>query len=641
MSTRKRRPLRSLVTLLVAIIAAVTALVIGNLTQGASYVPSLALDLQGGTQLILTPTSTEADDRQITEEDITQAISIIRNRIDASGVAESEITSMGQDNIVVSIPGTPSQETLDLIRSSSQMNFRPVLQIAAAQAAAPSAAPAVTAQSGATGAQSGEAPQSAEAAQSGDQPQSTKLTSTALDEASAMQLADTNGDGALSADPASSPENASDLAWVTEQVLFDFYTLDCAAGDSAKRREGPADKPFAACDDSGAIKYLLGPVSVAGANLDSANAGQITNSTGQTTGQWGVDLQFDKTGTQQFADSSKILYSFQTQDAQGQSFFGKPDRNHFAVVLDGVVITAPSMNAIISDGRAQISGNFTAKSATALANQLNFGSLPLNFEVQSEQRISATLGSDHLEKGLLAGAIGLLLVICYLIWQYRGLSIISAGSLILAAGLTYLTIAILSWTLGYRLSLAGVAGLIMAVGVTADSFIVYFERVRDEVRDGRPLVAAVDEGWDRAKRTILVSDAVNIVAAVVLYLLAVGGVQGFAFTLGVTTLIDLVVIFLFTHPMMELLIRTRFFGQGHPLSGLDPEHLGAKSGLVYAGRGRVAVRAPLAQAAGEDALPEGEGSSIAQRRRAARLAAKSEAPAPSGLESNADTDGDK
>lgn len=641
MSTRKRRPLRSLVTLLVAIIAAVTALVIGNLTQGASYVPSLALDLQGGTQLILTPTSTEADDRQITEEDITQAISIIRNRIDASGVAESEITSMGQDNIVVSIPGTPSQETLDLIRSSSQMNFRPVLQIATAQAAAPSAAPAVTAQSGATGAQSGEAPQSAEAAQSGDQPQSTKLTSTALDEASAMQLADTNGDGALSADPASSPENASDLAWVTEQALFDFYTLDCAAGDSAKRREGPADKPFAACDDSGAIKYLLGPVSVAGANLDSANAGQITNSTGQTTGQWGVDLQFDKTGTQQFADSSKILYSFQTQDAQGQSFFGKPDRNHFAVVLDGIVITAPSMNAIISDGRAQISGNFTAKSATALANQLNFGSLPLNFEVQSEQRISATLGSDHLEKGLLAGAIGLLLVICYLIWQYRGLSIISAGSLILAAGLTYLTIAILSWTLAYRLSLAGVAGLIMAVGVTADSFIVYFERVRDEVRDGRPLVAAVDEGWDRAKRTILVSDAVNIVAAVVLYLLAVGGVQGFAFTLGVTTLIDLVVIFLFTHPMMELLIRTRFFGQGHPLSGLDPEHLGAKSGLVYAGRGRVAVRAPLAQAAGEDALPEGEGSSIAQRRRAARLAAKSEAPAPSGLESNADTDGDK
>lgn len=642
MSTRKRRPLRSLVTLLVAIIAAVTALVIGNLTQGASYVPSLALDLQGGTQLILTPTSTEADDRQITEEDITQAISIIRNRIDASGVAESEITSMGQDNIVVSIPGTPSQETLDLIRSSSQMNFRPVLQIAAAQAAAPSAAPAVTAQSGATGAQSGEAPQSAEAGQSGDQPQSTKLTSTALDEASAMQLADTNGDGALSADPASSPENASDLAWVTEQALFDFYTLDCAAGDSAKRREGPADKPFAACDDSGAIKYLLGPVSVAGANLDSANAGQITNSTGQTTGQWGVDLQFDKTGTQQFADSSKILYSFQTQDAQGQSFFGKPDRNHFAVVLDGVVITAPSMNAIISDGRAQISGNFTAKSATALANQLNFGSLPLNFEVQSEQRISATLGSDHLEKGLLAGAIGLLLVICYLIWQYRGLSIISAGSLILAAGLTYLTIAILSWTLGYRLSLAGVAGLIMAVGVTADSFIVYFERVRDEVRDGRPLVAAVDEGWDRAKRTILVSDAVNIVAAVVLYLLAVGGVQGFAFTLGVTTLIDLVVIFLFTHPMMELLIRTRFFGQGHPLSGLDPEHLGAKSGLVYAGRGRVVARGPVARdAAGEDAIAEGGGSSIAQRRRAARLAAKAEAPAPSGIEPNADTDGDK
>ena len=180
--------------------------------------------------------------------------------------------------------------------------------------------------------------------------------------------------------------------------------------------------------------------------------------------------------------------------------------------------------------------------------------------------------------------------------------------------------------MGYRLSLAGVAGLIMAIGVTTDSFIVYFERVRDEVRDGRPLRAAVEEGWDRAKRTILVSDAVNLVAAVVLYLLAVGGVQGFAFTLGVTTVIDIAVIFLFTHPMMELLIRTRFFGQGHKLSGLDPEHLGAKNALVYAGRGRVVARGESTSTPKKDEA--GDGMSIAERRRAARLAAqKSEANA--------------
>ena len=632
MSTRKRRPVRSLVTLIVAMLAAVAALVIGNTTKGTPLVPSLALDLQGGTQLILRPTSTQADERAITEEDLNQAISIIRNRIDASGVSESEITSMGSENIVVSIPGTPSQETLDLIRSSSQMNFRPVLQMGVAQT---SAAALKQAEANASGngaqpeAQSGDeasqsdpsaqdSAQSAQSGQSADSAQSDEMISTALDEASAMTLADRNQDGVLSDTPESEPENASSLAWVTEQALFDFFTLDCTA--QASNQEGPADKPFAACDENASIKYILGPVTVAGANLDTASAGQITNSTGQTTGQWGVDLQFDSEGTQAFAESSKILYSFHDQDPQGKSLMNTPDRNHFAVVLDGTVITAPSMNAIISDGRAQISGSFTAKSASALANQLSFGSLPLNFEVQSEQRISATLGSDHLEKGLLAGLIGLLLVIVYLIWQYRGLAVISAGSLLVASVITYLVIALLSWAMGYRLSLAGVAGLIMAIGVTTDSFIVYFERVRDEVRDGRPLRAAVEEGWDRAKHTILVSDAVNLVAAVVLYLLAVGGVQGFAFTLGVTTVIDIAVIFLFTHPMMELLIRTRFFGQGHKLSGLDPEHLGAKNALVYAGRGRVVARGE--SAAVRETEEAAEGTSIAERRRAARLAAE-------------------
>ncbi len=628
MSTRKRRPVRSLVTLIVAMVMAAAILVIGNVTKGTSLVPSLALDLQGGTQLILTPKSTEEGDRAITEDDITQAISIIRNRIDASGVAESEITSMGSDNIVVSIPGTPSQETLDLIRSSSQMNFRPVLRIGLASRNVATASTAeASGKDSAQSAQSGDDTQSAteqasdDGAQSADGAQSVQQVSTALDEESAMRVADLNQDGVLSDQPNSTPANGTDLAWITEQVLYDFSVLDCTNPEARQQTEGAADKPYAACDSDGQLKYILGPVSVAGSNLSNATAGQVTNSTGQATGQWGVDLQFDSEGTKAFADSSKLLYSYKDSDAEGKSFFDSPDRNHFAVVLDGSVITAPSMNAVISDGRAQITGNFTAKSATALANQLSFGSLPLNFEVQSEQRISATLGSDHLQKGMVAGAIGFLLVILYLIWQYRGLALISAGSLFVAAALTYIVIALLSATMGYRLSLAGVAGLIMAVGVTADSFIVYFERVRDEVRDGRPLAAAVDEGWDRAKRTILVSDAVNLVAAIVLYLLAVGGVQGFAFTLGVTTVIDIAVIFLFTHPMMELLIRTKFFGEGHRLSGLDPEHLGAKNSLIYAGRGRV-VMPKQKQEKGATAQPvaEGKGMSLAQRRRAQRLA---------------------
>ena len=630
MASHKRRPVRALVTLTVAIVAACAALAIGHFVKGVSPYPDLALDLKGGTQLILTPTPTSEGQRAITEEDITQAIAIIRNRIDASGVSESEISSMGSSNIMVSIPGTPSQEQLDLIRSSSQMNFRPVLRIGPAQGILQNQQqPQVdNPQSGAqSGAQSGEQSGAQSGAQSGEQSGAgaadtaqSGVQSTALDEATARGAADADGDGVLSDTPATTPENASDLAWVTEQVMYDFLTLDCSASADVKRVEGAADKPYAACDESGQVKYILGPVAVPGSDLEAASAAIATNGTGQSTGQWIVSLRFNHEGAEKFKETSTILYGYHDSDPQGSSYRGSPDRNSFAVVLDGTVITAPSMQAIITNGEAQISGNFTAQSARALANQLQFGSLPLNFEVESEQQISATIGTDHLTVGLWAALIGFLLVILYLIWQYRGLAIISAGSLVVASIITYLVITLLSWAMGYRLSLAGVAGLIMAIGVTTDSFIVYFERVRDEVRDGRPLRAAVEEGWDRAKRTILVSDAVNLVAAVVLYLLAVGGVQGFAFTLGITTIIDIAVIFLFTHPMMELLIRTRFFGEGHKLSGLDPEHLGAKNSLVYAGRGRVVVRGESATT--KDKSDEaGDGLSIAERRRAARLAA--------------------
>ena len=630
MASHKRRPVRALVTLTVAIVAACAALAIGHFVKGVSPYPDLALDLKGGTQLILTPTPTSEGQRAITEEDITQAIAIIRNRIDASGVSESEISSMGSSNIMVSIPGTPSQEQLDLIRSSSQMNFRPVLRVGPAQGILQNQQqPQVdNPQSGAqSGAQSGEQSGAQSGAQSGEQSGAgaadtaqSGVQSTALDEATARGAADADGDGVLSDTPATTPENASDLAWVTEQVMYDFLTLDCSASADVKRVEGAADKPYAACDESGQVKYILGPVAVPGSDLEAASAAIATNGTGQSTGQWIVSLRFNHEGAEKFKETSTILYGYHDSDPQGSSYRGSPDRNSFAVVLDGTVITAPSMQAIITNGEAQISGNFTAQSARALANQLQFGSLPLNFEVESEQQISATIGTDHLTVGLWAALIGFLLVILYLIWQYRGRAIISAGSLVVASIITYLVITLLSWAMGYRLSLAGVAGLIMAIGVTTDSFIVYFERVRDEVRDGRPLRAAVEEGWDRAKRTILVSDAVNLVAAVVLYLLAVGGVQGFAFTLGITTIIDIAVIFLFTHPMMELLIRTRFFGEGHKLSGLDPEHLGAKNSLVYAGRGRVVVRGESATT--KDKSDEaGDGLSIAERRRAARLAA--------------------
>ena len=610
MANKKRRPVRTLVALFVVVAIGIAALLIGRATQGATLHPKLALDLEGGTQLILTPNTTGEDDRNITDEDITEAINIIRNRVDASGVSESEITSMGSNNIVVSLPGRPSEETLNLIRSSSQMDFRPVLQVGAAVAPRQQLEAAQSGDSGQSGAGSA---QSGDAA---DQPQSQTLVSTAMSEDEARQAADQDKDGKLSTEPATTPENNSDSAWMTEQVVFDFLTLDCMSTEArTQTTPGDPDKPYATCSDDGTQKFLLGPIDVKGENLNSAQAAMDYNQTGQATGEWVVSLEFDSVGTEAFKEASTRLVGFQNSD---------PTRNRFAVVLDNRVITSPSMNAAITDGHAKISGNFTPTSAKALANQLNFGSLPLDFTVQSEQQISATLGSDHLAKGLWAGLIGLILVVLFMIWQYRGLSIISIGSLLMAGVITYLVITLLSWLMEYRLSLPGVVGLIVAVGVTADSFIVYFERIRDEVRDGRPLVAAVDEGWERAKRTIMISDAVNLVAAVVLYMLAVGGLQGFAFTLGVTTVVDLAVIFFFTHPMMELLIRIPFFGEGHKLSCLDPEHLGAKSSAIYAARARTDVRKTKSVSTPSGSTAVGTRKSLAEQRREQAAAAKQE-----------------
>lgn len=591
----------------------VLALTLGHFTQGATFTPKLAADLEGGTQLILTPRLQEgATDREVSQDDMNEAIRIIRQRVDASGVSEAEITTLGTDNIVVTIPGEADENILELVRSSALMRFRPIIVTSNSPASYDPVA-------------------AAQAMQSGDDAQSADLDPDAIMEAAVAELV-ALGDG-------QEQDNHSSYAWITPEVARDFLLLDCTDPESLTQDEvDDPTAPYAACNVNGASKYILGPVDVEGTNLTSASAGAETTSTGQPTGKYAVNLQFDSEGGEQFAETSKRLYEFKTTD---------PARSSFATVLDGNVIVAATMNAVIVDGQAQITGNYTAAEAQSVANSLKFGSLPLNFEVQSEQQISATLGSSHLEKGLWAGVIGLGLVVLFMIWQYRGLAVLSAGSLVVAAAIVYLLITVLSWTMGYRLSLPGVAGLIVAIGFTADSFIVYFERIRDEIREGRPLQAAVEEGWDRAKRTILISDTVNLVAAAVLYLLAVGGVQGFAFTLGLTTVVDLLVVFMFTHPMMELLIRTRFFGSGHKLSGLDPEHLGASSGFVYTGRGGVKLvdnkktksdskkSVPSSQTRQEPVavgvvVSDGEQLSLAERRRLARLAAEIEV-APSDV----------
>jgi preprotein translocase subunit SecD len=317
-------------------------------------------------------------------------------------------------------------------------------------------------------------------------------------------------------------------------------------------------------------------VEIDGSEIQDATSGYQPGPNGQPTSIVEVALSFKDSGRATFAEVTKRLVGQQ----------GQPPLDQFAVVLDKRVITAPQAQAIITDGRASITGSFTLDSAKRLAEQLKFGALPMSFALQTNDTITPQLGEEQLRLGLLAGVIGLLLVVVYSLFQYRALGMVTVLSLVVAAGLTYLTLVVLGTTHGFRLTMAGVTGAIVAIGVTADSFIVYFERIRDEVREGRPLVAAVETGWKRARRTIIIADAVNMLAAIVLYVLASSNVRGFAFTLGLTTIIDLAVVVLFTHPMVQLLARTEFFGHGHKWSGLDPERLGAKEAPRYRGRGQ-------------------------------------------------------
>ena len=482
-----------------------------------SWVPKLALDLQGGTQIILAPQVSE--NQNVTEEQLNQAVSIIRQRVDAGGVAEAEVTTQGGANIVVSIPGVPDQATLERIRSSAKLEFRAVLQAGADLVLD----------------ETGEAPVIAE-------------------------------DSA----PQSSPTDPSDVAWITPAIDSAYNQLSCAALDERGTNVADPAEPLVTCSDDGVAKYILGPVEVDGGTITDAISRLVPGPQGTVTSEWGVFLEFDSEGTEAFRTVTERLV------------FLPGVRNQFAIVLDGKVISAPRTLAAITDGNPQISGSFTQETATVLADQLKFGALPIGFAVQSSETITATLGFTQLQSGLLAGAIGLILVVLYSLVQYRMLGMVSVFSLVTAFTLSYFVITYLSNAQGYRLSLAGVAGLIVAIGITADSFIVFFERIRDELRDGRNLESSIAGAWRRAFRTILASDAVGFLAAAVLFILAVGNVRGFAFTLGITTIVDLIVVALFTHPLMQMLGRTNFFASGNKLSGLDPRALGA----VYRGRAR-------------------------------------------------------
>jgi len=559
---------------LLAILVGLTGLIaVGSLSdENASFTPKLALDLQGGTQVILSPLLLDGD--AVTPEQLDQAVSIIRQRVDASGVSESQVITQGDRNIIVSIPGVPDENTLALIKASAKLEFRAVL---VTSVGAPSSS-----------------------IDGGDQAVEGESTEgeAAVEDPAPEEVAPTV--------PNAAPTDPSDLNWVSPELQAEFDALDCA---SAFRQPGQVDDPnipLITCDVTGTQKFILGPVEVEGANISDASNGTVQSSTGASTNTWAVNLDFDAAGTQSFAEVTQRLFPLTAP------------RNQFAITLDGFVITAPATQAVITGGSAQITGNFDRDSSKVLADQLKYGSLPIGFEVESQENISASLGSEQLQNGVLAALIGLVLVLAYSVFQYRGLAIITLGSLIVAGILVYLIIAVLSWRQGYRLSLAGVTGLIVSIGVTVDSFIVFFERVRDEIREGRTLETAVENGWKRGIRTILASNTVSFTAAISLFLLTVGNVRGFAFTLGLTTLVNLLVVALFTFPFLRLLSRAKFFSSGHPWSGFDSKQLKASG---YVGRGQFRKAETLAAGKIEKASGEAERrQTIAERKAQAAFA---------------------
>ena len=483
------RPARSL---------AILALVLITLT-GLAFIQSatpvrLGLDLRGGTSVTLQPRIAPGENGKVTNEAIDQAVSIIRQRVNSLGVAESEVAAQGSGTarqIVISVPGDTGRRVVELVGQTAELRFRQVLAIAASTGAV---------------------------------------------------------------DPAATPATG-----ISPEVNAKFAALDCTKAENLQGSGSDApEETIVACDRAGTAKYILAPAEVLGRQISKASAGLDA----QSGSAWYVSLTFNGEGTAAFGAITARVTSLASP------------LNQVAIVLDGLVVSAPRINEAIPSGSAQITGSFTQLEAQDLANVLKYGALPLAFDRGEVQQVSPTLGADQLSAGLLAGGLGLGLVLLYSLLYYRGLGLVTVGSLAIAGSLVYLLFLLLGEWIGFTLTLAGIAGAIVAIGVTADSFIIYFERIRDEIREGRSLRTAVETGWSRARRTILVADFVSIIAAVLLYFFAVGGVRGFAFTLGLTTLVDLIVVFAFTKPIVTILAKMNFFASGHPLSGLSAKSTG-------------------------------------------------------------------
>ncbi|HET6742603.1 MAG TPA: protein translocase subunit SecD, partial [Kribbella sp.] len=526
-STSTSRPGRSLITLLVVLV-----LLFGIMALTKTWKPKLGLDLRGGTTITLTASPFDGSGK-VSADQLNEAKNIIGQRVNGAGVAEADITTSGANHINVAVPGATKESLVSQVGQTALLNFRVVYgaQPTAAQPVPTPAptTPGATPKPSSTPTPSTKVTPSATVKPSGT-PKGRAWTSvlgkaatptpTPTPKASATPQASTPP-SATPSTPAASNDPLQYTPDAATQAAFETFKCE----DKDKQKDDPS-KPLFSCDRPGQTKYLLGPAILAGTDLSDASAGIPQNGL-----QWQVNLKFTGDGGSKFLKATTAI----SQRGQGN--------NQFAIVLDGVTVSAPTVDNPIPGGQAQITGTFTEAEARDLANVLKYGSLPVKFDVSSVETVSPQLGGDQLSAGIWAGVIGLALVVVFCFLYYRGLGLVVVLSLLAAGLLTGSLVILLGKAIGFTLSLSGIAGLIVAVGITADSFIIYFERLRDEVREGRSLRSSVETGWARAKHTIIAADSISLLAAVVLYVLAIGSVKGFAFTLGLTTLIDLVVVF--------------------------------------------------------------------------------------------------
>ncbi|TCC62967.1 protein translocase subunit SecD [Kribbella pittospori] len=552
-TTTTSRPGRLLIVLGVIVV-----LLFGIMGLTKTWKPKLGLDLRGGTTITLTANSL-AGGGSVTADQLNEAKNIISQRVNGAGVAEADITTSGANHINVAVPGATQDALVKQVGQTALLYFRVVYD---SQAAAPAPVPTPTP----TGTPKPSAKPTTTPKPSTTVKPGTPTTtpkgrawSSVLGNATPTPTPKPSTPAATPSTPATPAANGDPLKYTPDAATqAAFAAFKCDDKDIAQQNDDP-NKPLFSCDRQKTTKFLLGPAIMKGTDLSDATAGIP-----QGGFQWQVNLKFTGEGGDKFLDATTAI----SQRGEGQ--------NLFAIVLDGETISTPSVAQPIPGGQAQITGTFTETEARDLANVLKYGALPVSFDISSVETVSPQLGGDQLSAGIWAGLIGLGLVVIFSFLYYRGLGIVVVASLATAGVLTGACVILLGKAIGFTLSLAGIAGLIVAVGITADSFIIYFERLRDEVREGRSLRSSVETGWARAKHTIIAADSISLLAAVVLYVLAIGSVKGFAFTLGLTTLIDLLIVFMFTKPLVTLLARTDFFGHGHKLSGLDPEHLGVE-----------------------------------------------------------------